>query len=72
MTLLVSLSTLVSAQYNGKEATGRSMAQLLNYCSTHLDAVIRYKKVTWFLKSTVTPHTCPSQKRVVDQAETSS
>ena len=44
MKLLVSLSTLVSAQDHGTQATARAMVQLLNYCDVHPDAFIRYKK----------------------------
>ena len=44
MTLLVSLSTLASAQSHGTESTAITMIHLLNYCVTHSEAVIRYKK----------------------------
>jgi hypothetical protein len=41
-TMLVALGTLASAQANGTEAAVTAMTQLLNYCATHPDAVIRY------------------------------
>ena len=44
MTLLVAISTLSSSQAHGIEETPREMLQLLNYCATHMDAVIRYKQ----------------------------
>ena len=45
ITLLVALSSMESAQSHGTEAMARSMMQLLNYCATHTDAVIQYKKI---------------------------
>ena len=71
MTLLVSLSALVSTQSHGKEATGRSMAQLLNYCSTHLDAVVRYKKSDMILEIHSDASYLSESKACIDQAETS-
>ena len=44
MKLLVALSTLASTQAHGTEKTTRAMLQMLNYCATHMDAVIWYKK----------------------------
>jgi Na+-translocating ferredoxin:NAD+ oxidoreductase RNF subunit RnfB len=40
--LLVALGPLASAQAQGTEATAKAVTQLLNYCATHPDAVIRY------------------------------
>ena len=42
-TLLVALGTLASAQSNPTDATMAAVAQILNYCATHPDAVVRYK-----------------------------
>jgi hypothetical protein len=40
--MLVALGTIASAQSHGTEATARAVTQLLNYCATHPDAVLRY------------------------------
>ena len=41
-TMLVALGSLASAQTNGTEATTIAITQLLNYCATHPDAILRY------------------------------
>ncbi len=41
-TMLVAISTLSSVQATGTEATMTAVVQLLNYCATHPNAVIRY------------------------------
>ena len=41
-TMLTALITLGPAQAKGKEATAEAAQQLLNYCATHPDAVIRF------------------------------
>jgi hypothetical protein len=41
-TMPVSLSTLASAQAKGTAATAEAMNQLLDYCTTHTDAEVRY------------------------------
>jgi hypothetical protein len=41
-TMLVALGTLASAQTKGTEATTIATTQLLNYCATHPDAILRY------------------------------
>jgi hypothetical protein len=41
-TMLVALGTLASAQTKGTQATATAITQLLNYCATHPDAVLRY------------------------------
>jgi len=41
-TLLVALSTLATQQAHGTQATMEALTQLLNYCATHPNAVIRY------------------------------
>jgi hypothetical protein len=41
-TMLVTLSTLASAQAKCTAATSDSMKQLLDYCATHPDAEFRY------------------------------
>jgi Reverse transcriptase (RNA-dependent DNA polymerase) len=41
-TLLAAISSLASQQTKGTQATMRSITQLLNYCATHPDAVIRF------------------------------
>ena len=43
-TLLTALSTLATQQTKGTQQTMKDIAQLLNYCATHPNAVIRYKK----------------------------
>jgi hypothetical protein len=40
--MLVALGTLASAQTKGTEATTIATTQLLNYCATHPDAILRY------------------------------
>ena len=40
--MLVALGTLASAQSKGTEATAQAATQLLNYCTTHPDAVVCY------------------------------
>jgi hypothetical protein len=40
--MLVALGTLASAQAKGTEATAQAVTQLLNYCATHPDAIVRY------------------------------
>ena len=44
MMLIVALSTLGSLKAIGTESMARAMVQILNYCATHPDTVIRYKK----------------------------
>ena len=44
MTLMVALSTLASGQGYGIETMARAMILLSNYCATHPEPVIRYKK----------------------------
>ena len=51
MTLLVVLSTKVSAQDHGTEATTRAMVKLLNYCATYQDTVIWYKQNEMILET---------------------
>lgn len=41
-TMLVALGTLASSQTNGTEATAQALSHLLNYTTTHPDAVIRH------------------------------
>ena len=41
-TLLVALNTLASTQANPTENTYAGVVQILNYCATHPDAVVRY------------------------------
>ena len=41
-TMLVALGSLSSAQNNGTAATTIAVTQLLNYCATHPDAVLRF------------------------------
>jgi hypothetical protein len=41
-TMLVTFSTLASAQAKGTAATSGSMNQLMDYCATHPDAEFRY------------------------------
>lgn len=41
-TLLVAINTLASTQTKGTEATLTAAVQLLNYCATHPDAIIRF------------------------------
>ena len=41
-TMLVALGTIASAQSAGTAATTQAVTQLLNYCATHPDAVLRY------------------------------
>ena len=41
-TLLVALGTLATQQAHGTQATMEALTQLLNYCATHLDAVIHF------------------------------
>jgi hypothetical protein len=41
--LLTALGTLASAQTNGTKATASACKQLLNYCATHPDAVVRFQ-----------------------------
>jgi hypothetical protein len=48
-TMLVALGTLASAQSKGTKATMDAAIHLLNYCSTHPDAVIRYHKSNMIL-----------------------
>ena len=40
--MLVALGFLVSEQSKGTEATAQKFTQLLDYCTTHPDAIIRY------------------------------
>jgi hypothetical protein len=42
-TMLVTLSSLATAQAKGTEATAEACTQLLNYAATHPEATIRYK-----------------------------
>jgi hypothetical protein len=42
-TLLVALGTLASAQAEGTKATANACKQLLDYCATHPDAVVRFR-----------------------------
>ena len=51
MTLLVVLSTKVSAQDHGTEATTRAMVKLLNYCATYRYTVIWYKQNDMILET---------------------
>ena len=44
MNLLLAEITMASSQAHVTEATDRSMVHLLNYCATHLYAVIWYKQ----------------------------
>ena len=41
-TMLVALGSLASAQTNGTEATTVAITQLLNYCASHPNAILRY------------------------------
>ena len=41
-TMLATIGALATQQAKGTEATMRALTQLLNYCATHPDAVIRY------------------------------
>ena len=41
-TMLMTLSTLASAQANATEDTAKALTQFLNYCATHPEATIRY------------------------------
>jgi hypothetical protein len=41
-TMLTAIGTLALQQTNGTKATLQALTQLLNYCSTHPDATIRY------------------------------
>ena len=41
-TMLVALDTLASAQAQGTDLTAQAVTQLLNYCATHPDVIIRY------------------------------
>ena len=43
-TLLVALSTLATQQTKGTKQTMKDVTHLLNYCATHPNAIIRYKK----------------------------
>ena len=40
--MLVSLGSLAAAQSKGTEATAQEFTQLLDYCTTHPDAIIHY------------------------------
>jgi hypothetical protein len=42
-TLLVAVGTLALAQAEGTKATANACKQLLNYCATHPDAVVRFR-----------------------------
>jgi hypothetical protein len=41
-TMLVALGSLAAAQTKGTQATGHACTQLLNYATTHPDAIIRF------------------------------
>jgi hypothetical protein len=41
-TMLTAIGTLASQQANGTTATLDALTQLLNYCATHPDAIVRY------------------------------
>jgi hypothetical protein len=43
--MLVALSSLASQQTKGTARTAEDVVKFLNYCATHPDAVIRYKKI---------------------------
>ena len=40
--MLVALGSLSAAQSKGTEATAQKVTQLLDYCTTHPDTIIRY------------------------------
>ena len=40
--MLVAIGSLSAAQSKGTEATAQKVTQLLDYCTTHPDAIIRY------------------------------
>ncbi len=42
-TMLVALGTLASQQANSTQATMQALTHLLNYCTSHPDAIIRYQ-----------------------------
>ena len=42
--MIVALSTLETAQANGTESMEDTMIKLLNYCATHLEAMVRHKE----------------------------
>ena len=42
--MFVALGYLVSAQSKVTEATAQKVTQLLDYCATHSDAIIRYHR----------------------------
>jgi hypothetical protein len=62
-TMLIALSTLVSAQAKGTAATAEAMNQLLEYCATHPNAEVRIIHQTWSYKSAATPLICQNQSR---------
>ena len=41
-TMLVALGSLAAAQSKRTETTAQKVTQLLDYCTTHPDAIIRY------------------------------
>ena len=60
MKMLVVLSKLVSAQANSMEEMPDVMVKTLNYCTTHVDDVGRYKALKLFLLFTATRCISPS------------
>lgn len=49
-TLLVTINSLASEQTRGTENTMKGVTQLLNYCATHPDAVVRFEASDMALK----------------------
>ena len=47
--MIVSLGSLAAAQSKGTEATAQKVTQLLDYCTTHPDAIIRYYRSSMIL-----------------------
>eukprot|EP00957_Ditylum_brightwellii_P040730 3082826-Ditylum_brightwellii.AAC.1 len=49
-TILVAIETIVTVQSHGTKAITKAVAHLLDYCTTHLDAVICYRTLGMILK----------------------
>jgi hypothetical protein len=50
MTMLVALSSLASQQTKGTEHTAEDAVKFLNYCTTHSESIICYKKLDMILR----------------------
>ena len=42
--MLVAIGSLAAAQSKGTESTAKKVTQLLDYCTTHTYAIIRYQR----------------------------